>query len=270
GGAQHHRAGAQRRRRRRHALTGRHGLRLRRPRGGVPQAGPGLARRQRARRAPRPELRRHARRPRRGGAPARLAEADVGGGVRRHGLAPRVRRAGRVDPRAARPLRGAGARRGAAVRQPRRAVDARADVDGLRDARPAAALPASNPDGGRDLVSGVLRAERPLRQLTGEAEFNEVFFENVRVPVANVVGRVNEGWGVAITTLAYERDLLTFIRHVSLRNALQRLIALARRTGSAADPVIRQEIAGLAIGEQCLRLNGYRSLTKILRGGAPG
>ena len=111
---------------------------------------------------------------------------------------------------------------------------------------------------------------RPLRQLTGEAEFNEVFFENVRVPVANVVGRVNEGWGVAITTLAYERDLLTFIRHVSLRNALQRLIALARRTGSAADPVIRQEIAGLAIGEQCLRLNGYRSLTKILRGGAPG
>jgi alkylation response protein AidB-like acyl-CoA dehydrogenase len=111
---------------------------------------------------------------------------------------------------------------------------------------------------------------RPLRQLTGEAEFNEVFFENVRVPVANVVGRVNEGWGVAITTLAYERDLLTFIRHVSLRNALQRLIALARRTGRAADPVIRQEIAGLAIGEQCLRLNGYRSLTKILRGGAPG
>src|SRR5207253_2039567 len=111
---------------------------------------------------------------------------------------------------------------------------------------------------------------RPRRQLTGEAEFNEVFFENVCVPVANVVGRVNEGWGVAITTLAYERDLLTFIRHVSLRNALQRLIALARRTGRAADPVIRQEVAGLAIGEQCLRLNGYRSLTKILRGGAPG
>jgi len=113
-------------------------------------------------------------------------------------------------------------------------------------------------------------AVRPLRQMTGEAEFNEVFFENVRVPVENVVGRVNEGWGVAITTLAYERDLLTFIRHIGLRNALHRLIALARRTGGAADPVVRQRIAALAIGEHCLRLNGYRSLTKILRGGAPG
>jgi alkylation response protein AidB-like acyl-CoA dehydrogenase len=111
---------------------------------------------------------------------------------------------------------------------------------------------------------------RPLRQLTGEAEFNEVFFENVRVPLSQVVGGVNGGWGVALTTLAYERDLLTFIRHISLRSALHRLYALARRTGGAADPVIRQELAGLAIGEQCLRLNGYRSLTKILRGGAPG
>ncbi len=111
---------------------------------------------------------------------------------------------------------------------------------------------------------------RPLRQITGEAEFNEVFFDNVRVPIGNVVGRVDEGWGVAITTLAYERDLLTFIRHISLRSALGRLIALARRSGRAADPVARQKIAALAIGEQCLRLNGYRSLTKILRGGAPG
>ena len=111
---------------------------------------------------------------------------------------------------------------------------------------------------------------RPLRQITGEAEFNEVFFDNVRVPVGNVVGRVDEGWGVAITTLAYERDLLTFIRHISLRSALGRLIALARRSGRASEPVVRQRIAALAIGEQCLRLNGYRSLTKILRGGAPG
>jgi alkylation response protein AidB-like acyl-CoA dehydrogenase len=111
---------------------------------------------------------------------------------------------------------------------------------------------------------------RPLRQITGEAEFNEVFFDNVRVPLANVVGRVNEGWSITITTLAYERDLLTFVRHISLRNALHRLVELTRRTGRGADPLLRQKIAALAIGEQCLRLNGYRSLTRILRGGTPG
>ena len=111
---------------------------------------------------------------------------------------------------------------------------------------------------------------RPLRQLTGEAEFNEVFFDNVRVPADNLVGKLNEGWGVAITTLAYERDLLTFIRHISLRNALHRLLKLTRARGRGADPVLRQKIAQLWIGEQALQLNGYRSLTRILRGGQPG
>ena len=116
---------------------------------------------------------------------------------------------------------------------------------------------------------------RPLTQITGEAEFNEVFLENVRVPAANVVGKVNEGWGVALTTLAYERDVLTMIRHISLRTALERLVALARRTKrnghtAADDPVVRQRIAALAIAERCLQLNGYRTLTRILRGQSPG
>jgi alkylation response protein AidB-like acyl-CoA dehydrogenase len=111
---------------------------------------------------------------------------------------------------------------------------------------------------------------RPLRQITGEAEFNETFFDNVRVPRDNLVGKLHEGWSVAITTLAYERDLLTFIRHISLRNALHRLVKLAQQRGRNTDPVLRQKIAELWIGEQALQLNGYRSLTKILRGGAPG
>jgi alkylation response protein AidB-like acyl-CoA dehydrogenase len=111
---------------------------------------------------------------------------------------------------------------------------------------------------------------RPLRQITGEAEFNETFFDNVRVPKENLVGKLNEGWSVAITTLAYERDLLTFVRHISLRNALHRLVKLTRSRGRHTDPVVRQKIADLWIGEQALQLNGYRSLTKILRGGAPG
>ena len=111
---------------------------------------------------------------------------------------------------------------------------------------------------------------RPLRQITGEAEFNETFFDNVRVPKDNLVGKINEGWSVAITTLAYERDLLTFIRHISLRNALHRLVKLTQARGRNTDPVVRQKIAELWIGEQALQLNGYRSLTKILRGGQPG
>jgi alkylation response protein AidB-like acyl-CoA dehydrogenase len=111
---------------------------------------------------------------------------------------------------------------------------------------------------------------RPLRQMTGEAEFNETFLDNVRVPVENLVGKEHEGWGVAITTLAYERDLLTFIRHISLRNALHRLVKLVRERGRAADPVLRQKVAALWIGEQVLQLNAYRSLTRILRGGQPG
>jgi alkylation response protein AidB-like acyl-CoA dehydrogenase len=111
---------------------------------------------------------------------------------------------------------------------------------------------------------------RPLRQITGEAEFNEVFYDNVRVPAANLVGRINEGWAVAISALSYERDLLTFIRHISLRNALHRLVRLVRDRARGGDPIVRQKVAALWIGEQALALNGYRSLTKILRGGAPG
>jgi alkylation response protein AidB-like acyl-CoA dehydrogenase len=111
---------------------------------------------------------------------------------------------------------------------------------------------------------------RPLRQLTGEAEFNEVFFDNVRVPRENLVGKLHEGWAVAITTLAYERDLLTFIRHIALRNALHRFVRLVRERGRGADPLVRQKVAALWIGEQALQMNAYRSLTKILRGGEPG
>jgi alkylation response protein AidB-like acyl-CoA dehydrogenase len=111
---------------------------------------------------------------------------------------------------------------------------------------------------------------RPLRQITGEAEFNETFFDNVRVPRENLVGKLNEGWSVAITTLAYERDLLTFVRHISLRNALHRLVKLVQARGKNTDPVVRQKVAELWIGEQALALNGYRSLTKILKGGQPG
>jgi alkylation response protein AidB-like acyl-CoA dehydrogenase len=117
-------------------------------------------------------------------------------------------------------------------------------------------------------TSGI--AVRPLRQMTGDAEFNEVFFDDVVVPADNLVGKLNEGWSVAITALAYERDLLTFVRQIALRNALDRLIRMVKERGKAADPIVRQKMAQLMIGEQALRLGAYRSLTRILRQGEPG
>src|SRR2546430_15797047 len=113
-------------------------------------------------------------------------------------------------------------------------------------------------------------AVRPRGQITGEAEFNEVFFDNVRVPADHLVGRLNEGWSVAITTLAYERDLLTFIRHVSLRNALHRLVRLVQRQKKSVEPLLRQEGAGLWVRQHARQPNRHRSLTNNPRGGAPG
>lgn len=114
---------------------------------------------------------------------------------------------------------------------------------------------------------------RPLREMTGEAWFNEVFFDELRVPQANVVGEVNGGWNVVMTTLAHERAGTT--PHVRLQ-AEQRLLArLAQRTerngaSAAADPIIRQKIAQFAIETAVLRYTAYRNVTMIQRTGVPG
>ena len=116
---------------------------------------------------------------------------------------------------------------------------------------------------------------RPLVQITGEGEFNEVFFEEARVPDANVVGGVGNGWGVAITTLMNERAGLAFGAISQIQNSLGRLGKLARETrsngGTAADdPYFRQRIAQLHIEVETMRLNAYRGLTKTMQSGIPG
>ena len=116
---------------------------------------------------------------------------------------------------------------------------------------------------------------KPLRQITGEAEFNEVFFDNVRVHESQVLGDVNAGWQVGITTLMYERLTLGFALQTRLRIALESLIDLGRRMekhGRAAtkEPVLRQKIAQLWIDTECLRVTGARAITKLLRGEMPG
>jgi alkylation response protein AidB-like acyl-CoA dehydrogenase len=111
---------------------------------------------------------------------------------------------------------------------------------------------------------------RRIKQISGASNFNEVYFTDVRIPDSQRLGGVGGGWGVAITTLAHERDVLTHIRHISLRNALHRLITLVKERGAAGDPLVRQKIADLYISEQALQMNGYRGLTNIMRGGHPG
>ena len=116
---------------------------------------------------------------------------------------------------------------------------------------------------------------RPLVQITGEGEFNEVFFEEARVPDANVGGGVGNGWAVAITTLMNERAGLAFGAISQIQNSLGRLGRLARETpsngGTAADdPYFRQRIAQLNIEVQTMRLNAYRGLTKTMQSGIPG
>jgi len=116
---------------------------------------------------------------------------------------------------------------------------------------------------------------KPLRQITGEAEFNEVFFDSVRVHESEVLGGVNNGWQVGITTLMYERLTLGFGLQMRLRIALDSLIELARRMEKhgrviTKDPLWRQKLAQLWIDTECLRVTGARAITKLLRGEMPG
>ncbi len=109
---------------------------------------------------------------------------------------------------------------------------------------------------------------RPLRQITGEAEFNEIFFTGVEVPVENVVGGVGGGWQVAMTTLLHERGTLGFALTASLEVAVQKLLELAADRG--ATPVQRDAIAREWIELQALRFTAYRSLSALMRTGVPG
>lgn len=109
---------------------------------------------------------------------------------------------------------------------------------------------------------------RPLRQMTGGASFNEVFFEDLRVPAGNVLGEVNKGWSVAITTLMNERVAIG--AGGGIGGGITRILDLARRQGRADDPIIRQKIARLYALQRVQRFNGMRTLTAVSKGAMPG
>jgi alkylation response protein AidB-like acyl-CoA dehydrogenase len=112
---------------------------------------------------------------------------------------------------------------------------------------------------------------RPLRQISGEREFNETFFDDVEVPAENIVGDVNDGWRIAMTTLAYERgpeDGLA--RQVRFKQELDTLLAtLDAQAGSYRsidDPAIRQKLARSITEVEVMRLNSLRTFSKYLNG----
>jgi alkylation response protein AidB-like acyl-CoA dehydrogenase len=110
----------------------------------------------------------------------------------------------------------------------------------------------------------------PLRQITGESEFNELFIDGARVPDANVLGGVGNGWRVALTTLMNERAGLAFFLQVRMRQLLDRLIEEAAALDLLDDPVIADRLGELHLKAEVLRLTAYRGLTAIEKYGQPG
>jgi alkylation response protein AidB-like acyl-CoA dehydrogenase len=104
---------------------------------------------------------------------------------------------------------------------------------------------------------------RPIRQVTGTSEFNEVFFDGARTSADLVVGEVNDGWRVALATLAFERGVGLLGDVVGFGKELDQVLDLARRTGRSADPVMRQRLADAWVRLFILRLNTLRSLTGV-------
>ena len=111
---------------------------------------------------------------------------------------------------------------------------------------------------------------RPIKMMSGDSEFNEVFFTDVRCPKENILGEPNKGWAVAMTLLGFERGEAAAVLPIRYRDDLDRLLALARETGKNTDPLIRQRLAWCYSKVEIMRYLGMRTLTLFLAGKEPG
>jgi alkylation response protein AidB-like acyl-CoA dehydrogenase len=102
---------------------------------------------------------------------------------------------------------------------------------------------------------------RPIRQMTGEAEFAEVFFDGAEALAIDRIGAEGEGWKVAMALLGFERGVSTLAQQMHFKNELDDIIAIAKTNGKASDPLIRQKIAQAHAGLKIMRYNGLRMLS---------
>ncbi|MBG0828762.1 acyl-CoA dehydrogenase family protein [Planomonospora sp. ID67723] len=110
---------------------------------------------------------------------------------------------------------------------------------------------------------------RPIVQLTGTSEFNEVFFDGARSAAGNILGAPGEGWRVAMATLGYERGASTLGQQIGFQREFDRVVAVAKRTGAAEDPIIRDRLVRSWLELRIMRLNALRTMTS-LSAGEPG
>jgi alkylation response protein AidB-like acyl-CoA dehydrogenase len=107
---------------------------------------------------------------------------------------------------------------------------------------------------------------RPIRQMTGEAEFAEVFFDGAEALEADRVGAEGEGWKVAMALLGFERGVSTLAQQMQFRNELDEIVSIAKANGKARDPVMRQKLAQAHAGLKIMRYNALRMLASAESG----
>jgi alkylation response protein AidB-like acyl-CoA dehydrogenase len=110
---------------------------------------------------------------------------------------------------------------------------------------------------------------RPITSMTGTSEFNEVFFDGARTGAENILGEPGDGWRVALATLGYERGASTLGQQIGFRREFDEVVATARRTGAAEDPILRDRLVQSWIELEIMRLNALRTMSS-LASGEPG
>jgi alkylation response protein AidB-like acyl-CoA dehydrogenase len=111
---------------------------------------------------------------------------------------------------------------------------------------------------------------RPIKQMSGAAEFYEDFLDGVRTPLFFVIGGLNHGWRVAMTTLGHERGGRATVAHLGFEREFWQLTEVARKRGKTADPLIRQQLAWAYTQVELMRFSGLRTLAQVAAGRPPG